>query len=76
MSSLEGLLIMSNFERELATQPEMWRRARVGFVGCCTSFYVAQPAAGYTSEAMLATRRGVDPDHPFFLVRSIMLDHS
>ena len=59
---------MSNFEHELATQPEMWRRAaeiastltvfpapgtRVAFVGCGTSLYVAQAAAAYRSEQML-----------------------
>ena len=50
---------MSNFEHEFTTQPAMWRRAadlastvtlfsrdaRVAFVGCGTSFYVAQAAA-------------------------------
>jgi len=59
---------MSNFERELTTQPEMWRRAaelassltlfpspgaRVAFVGCGTSLYIAQAAAAYRSEQML-----------------------
>jgi fructoselysine-6-P-deglycase FrlB-like protein len=52
---------MSNFEHEFTTQPAMWRRAadlastvtlfsrdaRVAFVGCGTSFYVAQAAAAH-----------------------------
>jgi len=55
---------MSNFEQEFRTQPEMWRRAaelastvtllgrdaRVAFVGCGTSLYVAQAAAAYRNE--------------------------
>ena len=60
--------MMSNFEQELTTQPEMWRRAtelastvtllpppgaRVAFVGCGTSLYVAQAAAAYRNEQML-----------------------
>lgn len=58
---------MSNFEHEFTTQPEMWRRAaelastvtlfppgaRVAFVGCGTSLYVAQAAAAYRNEQML-----------------------
>ena len=58
---------MSNFEQELTTQPEMWRRAnelgstatlfppgaRVAFVGCGTSLYVAQAAATYRNEQLL-----------------------
>jgi fructoselysine-6-P-deglycase FrlB-like protein len=59
---------MSNFERELTTQPEMWRRAaelasnltllpptgaRVAFVGCGTSLYIAQAAAAYRGGQML-----------------------
>ena len=63
----EGSLIMSNFEHEYTTQPEMWRRAaelastvtlfppgaRVAFVGCGTSLYVAQAAAAYRNEQMI-----------------------
>lgn len=56
---------MSNFAQELASQPEMWRRAaelastaaplppagaRVAFVGCGTSLYVAQAAAAYRGQ--------------------------
>ncbi len=58
---------MSNFEHEFMTQPEMWRRAaelastealftagaRVAFVGCGTSLYVAQAAAAYRNEQRL-----------------------
>jgi fructoselysine-6-P-deglycase FrlB-like protein len=58
---------MSKFEHEFTTQPEMWRRAaelastvtlfppdaRVAFVGCGTSLYVAQAAAAYRNEQML-----------------------
>jgi fructoselysine-6-P-deglycase FrlB-like protein len=58
---------MSSFEHEFTTQPEMWRRsaelastvtlfppsARVAFVGCGTSLYVAQAAAAYRNEQTL-----------------------
>jgi fructoselysine-6-P-deglycase FrlB-like protein len=58
---------MSNFEHEFMTQPDMWRRAaelasterlftpgaRVAFVGCGTSLYVAQAAAAYRNEQRL-----------------------
>ena len=58
---------MSNFEHEFTTQPEMWRRAaelastvtlfppgaRVAFVGCGTSLYVAQAAAAYRNGQMI-----------------------
>jgi fructoselysine-6-P-deglycase FrlB-like protein len=59
---------MSNFEHELMTQPEMWRRAadlastvkllpppgtRLAFVGCGTSLYVAEAAAAYRNKEML-----------------------
>jgi len=62
---------MSNFGRELTTQPQTWRRAaelaakmtrfpppgaRVAFLGCETFFCDTQPAAAFA--------------------RSIMLDHS
>src|SRR5271165_2894753 len=63
----EGSLIMSNFEHEFRTQPAMWRRAadlastvtlfpsgaRVAFVGCGTSLYVAQAAAAYRNAQAL-----------------------
>ena len=58
---------MSNFEQEFRTQPEMWRRAaelastvrlfppgaRVAFVGCGTSLYVAQAAAAYRNGQLI-----------------------
>jgi fructoselysine-6-P-deglycase FrlB-like protein len=59
---------MSNFAHELTTQPAMWRRAaelasdvkllpppgaRVAFIGCGTSLYMAQAAAAYRNERML-----------------------